>query len=190
MCPSPLPSHSPVAQSERHQGEKRSKKEESIFLKNPLPNKPGSVCTIPPARQGFYFCQGMKKPQCRGGGEPRCLRLPALGWAESRRQLIQQEPPGHCRFNRYFVQHRRFRKGSVSNPGCKQSWEKLCVCVWGWLFKYGVSFPPAPTRLIFTLQEKGTGAVFAGEVPLGPFYPQVLTHFFSGPFHAFRIKFK
>lgn len=89
------------------------------------------MCTIPPTSPGFYFCQGMNKSQYRGGGEPRCLRLPALGRAVSRRPLIQQElePPGHCRFNRYFVQHRRFRKGTVSNPGCKQGWEKSCVCV-------------------------------------------------------------
>lgn len=136
------------------------------------------MCTLPPTSPGFYFCQEMNKPQYWGGGEPRCLRLPAPGWSGSRRQLIQQEPPGHCRFNGYFVQHRRFRKGNVSNPGCKQGWEKLSVCVWGWLFKYGVGFPPALTRLIFTLEKKGTGAVFCGEVPLCPFYPQMLIHFF------------
>lgn len=154
MCPSPLPSCSSVAQAERHQGDKRSKKEENIFFLNPLPNKPQSVCTIPPSSPGFYFCQGMNKPQYRGGGEPRCLRLPAPGRAESRRRLIQQElePPGHCSFNGDFVQHRRCRKGSVSNLGCKQGWEKSCVCLWGWLFKYGVNFPPALTRLIFTLE--------------------------------------
>lgn len=51
--------------------------------------------------------------------------------AASRRQLIQREPerPGHCRLNRYIVHCGRFRKGTVSNPGCKQGWEKLCVCM-------------------------------------------------------------
>lgn len=54
-------------------------KRRKYFLKNPLPNKCQSVRTIPPNGLGFYFYQVMNKPQYRGGGEPRCLRLPAWG---------------------------------------------------------------------------------------------------------------
>lgn len=132
-CVHPHSRHTALLRNRKDTKGTRGAKRRKYCVKNILPNKTLPVCPIPPTSPGFYFCQGMNKAQYRGGGEPRCLRLPALGWAESRRQLIQQEPPGHCRFNRCFVQHRRFRKGNISNLGCKQGWEKLCVrvCVYG-----------------------------------------------------------
>lgn len=128
-CVHPHSHHTAVLRNRKDTKGTRGAKRRKYCVKNPLPNKPLPVCPMPPASPGFYFCQGMNKPQYRGGGEPRCLRLSAPGWAESRRQRIQQEPPGHCRFNSCFVQHRRFRKGNISNLGCKQGREKLYVCV-------------------------------------------------------------
>lgn len=80
VCSHSLPPYSPIEPFRKTpRGQERSKKKKILKKKNPPPNKHWSVRTIPPAGPGFYFYRVMNKPQYRGGGEPRCLRLLVRG---------------------------------------------------------------------------------------------------------------
>lgn len=103
-----------------------------IFFKKSTA-KQTPVCVHHPTRwPGLLFLSGDEQATILGWGRAPLFTSACTGTATaSRRQLIQREPecPGRCRLNRYIVRRGRFRKGTVSNPGCKQGWEKLSLCV-------------------------------------------------------------
>ena len=140
-------------------------------------------------RPGLLFLSGDEQATISGWGRAPLFTSAGAGTdAASRRQLIQREPerPGRCRLNRYIVRSGRFRKGTVSNLGCKQHWEKLCVYM-GFAFKIWGEFSTLTNKADIHSGIKGTGAAFEREAPPCPFYPQMSTHFFSVPSHALRV---